>query len=53
VYGDTAVATGAWAGKGVDGDGTRINRRERWTDTWVRDRKGKWQGVARQQTSVK
>src|SRR5437868_4020290 len=36
VYGDTAIATGAWAGKGVDGDGTRIDRRERWTDAWVK-----------------
>jgi ketosteroid isomerase-like protein len=53
VYGDTAVATGAWAGKGVDGDGTRINRRERWTDTWARNGKGKWQCVASQQTSTK
>jgi len=34
VYGDAAVATGAWRGKGVDGDGTKIDRGERWTDTW-------------------
>jgi len=34
VYGDTAVATGSWRGKGMDGDGTRIDRTERWTDTW-------------------
>ena len=26
VYGDAAVATGSWKGKGVDGDGTRIDR---------------------------
>lgn len=53
VYGDTAVATGAWAGKGVDGDGTRIDRSERWTDTWVKTGDGKWQCVASQQTAVK
>jgi ketosteroid isomerase-like protein len=53
VYGNVAVATGAWAGKGVDGDGTKIDRRERWTDTWVRMRNGKWQCVASQQTAVK
>jgi ketosteroid isomerase-like protein len=53
VYGDTAIATGAWAGKGVDGDGTKVDRRERWTDTWVKMKDGKWQCVASQQTPVK
>jgi ketosteroid isomerase-like protein len=53
VYGDAAVATGAWAGKGVDGDGTRIDRSERWTDTWVKTGDGKWRCVASQQTTVK
>jgi len=38
VYGDTAIATGAWAGKGIDGDGTHIDRHERWTDTWIKTR---------------
>jgi ketosteroid isomerase-like protein len=52
VYGNTAVATGAWAGKGVDGDGTKIDRRERWTDTWVKMSNGQWQCVASQQTAV-
>jgi len=52
-YGDTAIATGAWSGKGVDGDGTKIDRNERWTDTWVKMKDGKWQCVASQQTSVK
>ena len=51
LYGTTAIATGAWSGKGVDGDGTRIDRRERWTDTWVNIH-GKWQCVASQQTTV-
>jgi ketosteroid isomerase-like protein len=53
VYGDTAIATGAWEGKGVDGDGTKVDRRERWTDTWVKMKDGKWQCVASQQTAVK
>lgn len=53
VYGDTAIATGAWAGKGVDGDGTRIDRRERWTDTWVKMSDGTWQCVASQQSAVR
>ena len=53
VYGDTAVATGSWQGKGVDGDGTRIDRSERWTDTWVKMPNGNWQCVASQQTAKK
>ena len=52
VYGSTAIATGAWAGKGIDGDGTKIDRGERWTDTWVKMPGGKWQCVASQQTST-
>jgi ketosteroid isomerase-like protein len=52
VYGSTAIATGAWAGKGIDGDGTRVDRAERWTDTWEKMPGGKWQCVASQQTST-
>jgi ketosteroid isomerase-like protein len=52
VYGSTAIATGAWVGKGVDGDGSKIDRRERWTDTWVKMGNGKWLCVAGQQTAV-
>ena len=52
-YGDAAVATGRWRGKGVDADGTKIDRSERWTDTWVRTSNGKWQCVASQQTAAK
>jgi hypothetical protein len=37
VYGNAAVATGSWRGKGIDGDGTRIDRSEHWTDTWVKN----------------
>ena len=53
VYGDTASATGAWAGKGIDGDGTRVDRRERWTDTWVKTKNRKWQCVASHASQVK
>jgi ketosteroid isomerase-like protein len=52
-YGDTAIATGAWAGKGIDGDGAKVDRHERWTDTWVKMKDGKWQCVASQQTGTK
>ena len=52
VYADTAIATGAWRGKGTDGDGTKIDRGERWTDAWVKMPGGKWQCVASQQTST-
>jgi ketosteroid isomerase-like protein len=53
VYGDTAIATGSWSGKGVDGDGTRIDRHERWTDTWMKTKGGKWQCVASHASEVK
>ena len=53
VYGDTAIATGAWAGKGIDGDGTRVDRRERWTDTWVKTKSGTWLCVASHASEVK
>ena len=53
VHGTTAIATGTWEGKGVDGDGAKIDRREHWTDTWVRTAGGKWLCVASQQTEVK
>jgi ketosteroid isomerase-like protein len=53
VFGHVAIATGAWVGKGIDGDGTRIDRHERWTDTWVRMPGGLWQCIASQQTEIK
>ncbi len=53
VFGHVAIATGAWAGKGVEGDGTKVDRHERWTDTWVRMPGGLWQCVASQQTATK
>jgi ketosteroid isomerase-like protein len=48
VYGDAAVVTGRWQGKGVE-DGKPFDDTERWTDTWVRI-KGEWRCVASQST---
>jgi ketosteroid isomerase-like protein len=53
VFGHVAIATGVWAGKGIDGDGTKVDRHERWTDTWVRMPGGLWQCIASQQTELK
>lgn len=52
VFPSTAIATGAWSGRGVDGDGTKIDRSERWTDTWIKMPNGQWQCVASQQTGT-
>jgi ketosteroid isomerase-like protein len=41
-FGDSAVVTGMWTGKGVDGMGKPIDTKERWVDTWVK-KDGKWQ----------
>jgi ketosteroid isomerase-like protein len=46
VHGDAAVVTGAWTGKGTDGGGKAIDAKERWADTWVKTKDGKWQCVA-------
>ena len=53
VYGDAAVATGGWRGKGIDGDGTHMDRSERWTDTWVKMANHQWQCVASHASPVK
>ena len=49
-YGDAAVATGTFKGKGTDGSGKPLDLYERWTDTWVKMSDGKWQCVASQGT---
>jgi ketosteroid isomerase-like protein len=46
VHGDTAIVTGSWTGKGTDGGGKTIDAKERWADTWVKMRNGRWQCVA-------
>ena len=45
VYGDTAVVTGIWTGKGTDGTGKAFDGKERFADTWVKMPDGKWQCV--------
>jgi ketosteroid isomerase-like protein len=45
-YGNTAVATGVWKGKGVDGDGKPEDDKERFVDTWHKSADGKWQCIA-------
>jgi ketosteroid isomerase-like protein len=53
VYGDTAVATGAFKGKGTDASGKSLDEHVRWTDTWVKMPSGKWQCVASHGSAVK
>lgn len=53
VFGNTAIATGIFKGKGTDPKGKALDVNERWTDTWVKMPDGKWQCVATQSTAVK
>ena len=53
VFGDTAIATGGFIGKGTDATGKPFDDNERWTDTWMKMPGGKWQCVASQVTPVK
>ena len=53
VFGDTAIATGGYKGKGTDPMGKPFNDNERWTDTWVKMPGGKWQCVASHVSPVK
>ncbi len=46
VTGNTAIATGAWRGKGTDQDGKSVDAHERWVDTWTKMPDGKWQCIA-------
>ena len=46
VHGDSAVVTGAWTGKGTDGNGKAVDAHERWVDTWTKAASGKWVCVA-------
>jgi uncharacterized protein (TIGR02246 family) len=52
VFGDTAIATGTFAGKGTDAAGKPIDARVRFTDTWVMAN-GKWLCVATQDSPLK
>jgi ketosteroid isomerase-like protein len=53
VFGDTAVATGGFRGKGTDASGKPMDEHERWTDTWVKMPGGKWQCVATHYSEIK
>jgi ketosteroid isomerase-like protein len=52
VYGEAAIATGVYNGKGTD-SGKPFDVHERWTDTWVKLAYGQWQCVASQGTPIK
>lgn len=45
-FGNTAIATGAWQGKGTDSAGKPIDAHEQWVDTWMKMPGGKWQCIA-------
>jgi ketosteroid isomerase-like protein len=51
-FGDTAIATGVYNGKGTD-SGKPFDAHERWTDTWVKLPNGQWQCVASQTSPIK
>ena len=53
VFGDTAIATGGFKGKGTDAMGKPFDNNERWTDTWMKMPSGKWQCIASQATPTK
>ena len=52
-FGDTAIATGGFKGRGTDATGKPFDDNERWTDTWVKMPEGKWQCVASQTSPIK
>ena len=53
VFGETAIATGNFRGKGTDPSGKPLDANERFTDTWVKMPNGKWQCVASHESPVK
>ena len=53
VFGDTAIATGVFKGKGTDASGKPFNDHDRWTDTWKKMPGGKWQCIATHDSPVK
>jgi ketosteroid isomerase-like protein len=53
VFGDTAVVTGIWTGKGTDGSGKPYDGTERFADTWIKMPDGKWQCVSSASASMK
>jgi ketosteroid isomerase-like protein len=53
VFGDTAIATGAFKATGTDKSGKPMDTHERWTDTWIKMPSGKWQCVATHGSAIK
>ena len=53
VFGDTAIVTGIFTGKGTDAAGKPIDNQERYTDTWVKMAGGQWQCVASHGSIIK
>jgi len=53
VFGDVAIATGVFKGKGTGPDGKSFNVTEYFTDTWVKMAGGKWQCAASHSSSAK
>jgi ketosteroid isomerase-like protein len=53
VFGNTAIATGDWMGKGNDENGKAVDTQERWTDTWMEMPDGKWQCIASHSSTTK
>jgi ketosteroid isomerase-like protein len=53
VFGDTAIATGEFKGKGTGASGNPIDEHTRYTDVWVKMPNGKWQCVSSQDSPVK
>jgi len=51
LYGDTAIVTGIFRGKGTASWGA-VDDNYRFTDTWVKMPKGNWQCVATQLTTI-
>ncbi len=53
VFGDTAIATGEFKGKGTGASGKPVDDHTRYTDVWVKMPNGKWQCVSSQDSPVK
>jgi uncharacterized protein (TIGR02246 family) len=53
VFGDTAIATGVFKGKGTDPSGKAFDDHDRWTDTWMKMADGKWQCIATHNSPIK
>jgi ketosteroid isomerase-like protein len=51
VYGDTAVVTGRFFGKGRY-KGNELDERQRFTSVWIR-RRGRWQAISEHASTLK